>query len=45
MTGQSYDNKSWQRKNLVPYLVIICEANSEPIAMDKVIGHHNSYIV
>ncbi len=44
MTGQSYDNKSWQRKNLVPYLVIICEANSEPIAMDKVIGHYNPYI-
>jgi len=44
MTDRSYENKSWQRKKLLPYPVIICAVKGDPIAMDKVIGHYNPYI-
>ena len=44
MTDRSYENKSWQRKKLLPYPVIICAVQGDPTAMDQVIVHFNPYI-
>ena len=44
MTGQGFENELGSRKRLLPYPVIICAVQGDPIAMDQVIDHYNPYI-
>lgn len=45
MSGNESTNNQKSRGRLIPYTVIICAVQGDPMAMDQVIGHYNPYIV
>ncbi len=44
MAVQKFENEPIPTNRLIPYAVIICAVQGDPIAMDQVISHYNPYI-
>lgn len=44
MSVQKFENEPIPTNRLIPYAVIICAVQGDPIAMDQVISHYNPYI-